>query len=105
MEKTTAPTAHNALFGGHKRIQITLHNQFHGTTARIRVRPEGQYLSPRVIRRVGTRLCGMSACLCSLTGALGAQSLSSPSGWSALVINRARRDDIYVKLLPQEPQP
>ena len=42
---------------------ITLRNDFHNTTARVRPDKNG-YISPRTVARVHRKLCGCQECLC-----------------------------------------
>jgi hypothetical protein len=47
---------------------VTLRNDFHGTSARVKP-TDGLYLSPRQVKRARDKLCGVSECVCS--GRLG----------------------------------
>ena len=51
---------------------LTLHNYYHGSTARVR---EGE-LSPATVRRVRRALCGSPTCTCS--GQLGIRAGHQP---------------------------
>lgn len=45
-------------------ITLTLRNDFHNTTCKIRMRPDQTVLTRSQMRRVRKTLCGMSDCQC-----------------------------------------
>jgi hypothetical protein len=71
---------------------ITLRNEFHNTSARVRANETGEtLLSASTVRRVRRALCGMTDCTCG--GVLrqrchhaGIERIESMSGGEALII-------------------
>lgn len=70
---------------------VTIKNDFHGTTARVRA----SYLTPATVRRVRRTLCGSQDCVCG--GPLGNRgSQMQPSGKATAVIEPQSDGTVWV---------